>query len=594
MDRNWLYKLGVVIGAVMLALWFLGPTLIYFQMSPEDRGDQDKFAEAVPDWMTERHLTLGLDLQGGIHLVMGVEVDKALIDRVQRRGDEILRFAEERSVPVSGVRAERERPELNVEVPAEARDQFERVVMDHFQDMAITGRNADGFVVAFTAEDMTRIQDQAVDQAVKTIRNRVDAWGVTEPQIARRGDTSVLIQLPGVSDPERAKDLLGQTAQLEFRITEDHQTGFLRQHSELYPPAVSLESERGAGPGGSDVTAWYLQADDRRFLEAARQALVEADALPEGTILAFERVQRGQEQYYRTYLLRDRAGITGDYLTDARVSLDQQRGGRPYVALEFDREGARVFEELTAENTQRRMAIVLDDTVNSAPVIQERIGGGRASITLGSLEGYDVMLREANDLALVLRAGALPAPVRILEERTVGATLGPDLISRGVTALAVGGLLVLLFMVVYYRGAGLVANLTLVMVLTFLLAILAGFGATLTLPGLAGIVLTVGMAVDANVIIFERIREEMSQGRSARAAIDAGYSKAFSAIVDGNVTTAIAAFVLLQYGTGPIRGFAVTLLAGIAATLFACVFASRVFMEAMHSGKAKKVSVGGA
>ncbi len=592
MDRNWLYKLGFVVVVALAAVWFLTPTVIFFRMSPEDRGDQDKFSAAVPDWMSERHLTLGLDLQGGIHLVMGVEVDKALIDRVQRRGDEILRYAEEQEVPIEGIRAERERPELTVTVPEGSGERFEKVVMEYFQDMTVVSRLDDGFVVSFTAEDVERIKTGAVDQAVKTIRNRVDAWGVTEPQISRRGDTSVLIQLPGVRDPDRAKDLLGQTAQLEFRIAEDHETTFIRDHQELMPEEVNLDSERGTGPGGTEVVAWYLTADERRHLEAAREALYEADAVPEGTVLAFERVERGQQRYYRTYVLRDRAGITGDYLTDARVALDQQRGGRPYVALEFDREGARVFEELTAENVQRRMAIVLDDTVNSAPVIQERIGGGRASITLGSMEGYDAMMREAGDLALVLRAGALPAPVRILEERTVGASLGPDLIDRGMKALAIGGLFVLVFMLVYYRGSGLVANLTLVMVLTFLLAILAAFGATLTLPGLAGIVLTVGMAVDANVIVFERIREELSQGRSPRAAIDAGYSKAFSAIVDGNVTTAIAAFVLLQYGTGPIRGFAVTLLAGIAATLFSCVFASRVFVEAMHARRnVKRVSV---
>ncbi len=592
MNRNWFYKLGFVVVVVLAALWFLSPTVIFFRMSPEDRSDPDTFSAAVPSWMGERHLTLGLDLQGGIHLVMGVEVDRALLDRVQRRGDEIIRYAEEREVPIEGIRALRERPELMVTLSAGALERFEKVVMDYFQDMTIVGRQPDGLVIAFHSEDVERIKSGAVDQAVKTIRNRVDAWGVTEPQISRRGESSVLIQLPGVRDPDRAKELLGQTAQLEFRIVQDHQTAFLRDHQDLYPPEVTLDSERGTGPGGSEEVSWLLRADERRHLEAAREALYEADAVPDETEIAFERVERQQERYYRTYVLRDRAGITGDYLTDARVALDQQRGGRPYVALEFDREGARVFEELTAENVQRRMAIVLDDTVNSAPVIQERIGGGRASITLGTMEGYDAMMREAGDLALVLRAGALPAPVRILEERTVGATLGPDLIDRGITALTVGGILVLIFMVVYYRASGLVANLTLVMVLTCLLAILAAFGATLTLPGLAGIVLTVGMAVDANVIVFERIREEMSQGRNPRAAIDAGYSKAFSAIVDGNVTTAIAAFVLLQYGTGPIRGFAVTLLAGIASTLFCCVFASRVFMEALHVRRgAKRVSV---
>ncbi len=592
MSRTWLYRLGVVVGVLLLASWFLAPTVIFFRMSPEDRSDHDKFVETTPSWMSERHLTLGLDLQGGVHLVMGVEVEAALLDRVQRRGDEVLRFAEERDIPVASVRAERERPELAVEVAEGDRRAVESALMDYYGDMQVVGRTDEGFVIAFEQDEIESIQSGAVEQAVKTIRNRVDAWGVTEPQISRRGDTSILIQLPGVRDPDRAKDLLGQTAQLEFRIVEDHKTDFLRDFGDRLPEGVTLDSERGTSPDRTDVTAWFLRSDERRHLQEARTMLREAEAVPDGTVIAFERLERGQDQYYRSYVLQDRAGITGDYLTDARVAMDQQRGGRPYVALEFDREGARVFEDLTAENVQRRMAIVLDDTVNSAPVIQERIGGGRASITLGTMEGYDAMMREAGDLALVLRAGALPAPVRILEERSVGATLGPDLIDRGVTALTVGGIFVLLFMVLYYRGSGVIANVTLVMVMTCLLAILAGFGATLTLPGLAGIVLTVGMAVDANVIVFERIREELSQGRNARAAIEAGYSKAFSAILDGNVTTAIAAFVLLQYGTGPIRGFAVTLLAGIASTLFCCVFASRVFMEAMHGRRAvKRVSV---
>ena len=293
----------------------------------------------------------------------------------------------------------------------------------------------------------------------------------------------------------------------------------------------------------------------------------------------------------RSYVLSRKAPVTGDALVDARVEMNPQKGNRPYVAVEFDHQGAKAFGDLTTANVHRRMAIVLDDTVNSAPIINEPITGGRASIELGGLKPYNEVLKEANDLVLVLKAGALPAPVRILEERSVGASLGPDLIRSGVEALLIGAAIVLLFTAFYYKISGFLADLTLVMNVFFLLAMLAAFGATLTLPGLAGIVLTIGMAVDANVIIYERIREEIDVGKTARAAIDSGFAKAFSAILDGNLTTGIAAFVLLQYGTGPIRGFAVTLLAGIVATLFCGVFASRVFMDAVNRGQRETVSI---
>lgn len=588
MDRKWLYKFLLVVGLAAGALYQLWPTVIYFQLPPETRNDDEVFTAAVPDWLPQKHLTLGLDLQGGIHLVMGVEVDKAVMGRVQRRGQEIRRYAEEKGVEVTKAKASRTDPELVVELAADAAEKFRSVVLDQYDDMIVVSETPGRFVLAFTPDTIESIKTNAVDQAVKTIRNRVDQWGVSEPQIVKRGEAQILIQLPGVKDPDRAKDLLGKTAQLEFRIVEDHKTGFIKAHSGEWPEGVSLESEKGAGPDG-EVIAWYLTAAERKPLEAARDQL--EDELEEGVVLAFQRIEAADgTATYRTYVLTDTPGITGDHLIDAGVALDQQRGGRPYVSFEFNKTGARVFGDMTEANIGRRMAVVLDDSVESAPVIQSKISA-RGQITLGSLKSNQEMYREANDLALVLKAGALPAPVRILEERTVGASLGPDLVKRGFTALMIGGLLVLLFMPIYYRAAGLVADVALVLNVLFLAAILATFGATLTLPGIAGVVLTVGMAVDANVIIFERIREEVALGKTVRTAIDSGYQKAFSAILDGNVTTGIAAFVLLQYGTGPIRGFAVTLMAGIVSTLFTAVFASRVMMDAIHRSKSGTVSV---
>ncbi len=587
MDRGWLSKLGFVVALTVLAVWMLAPTYIYFTLPAAERNDPEVFEKAVPSWMRKQHLALGLDLQGGIHLVMGVEVEKAVLDGIHRRATEIESYAKEKEVEVTKITPDRKQPVLHVVVPAAAREKFESVVLDFYQDMNLVARTDDGFDLAFSPKKVERIRTNAVDQAVKTIRNRVDQWGVTEPQIVRQGDDKVVIQLPGVKDPERAKGLLGKTAQLEFRITQDHLTGFLKEHKSDLPEGVELRTGKGRGPDG-EVVAYYLESNNRKALERARDAL--EPYVPEGTALIFQKNEKPDgSATYRTYLVTAAPGITGEYLVDARVAVDQQKNGRPYVAFQFNQEGAKIFGELTEKNVGRFMAVVLDNMVESAPVIQSKITD-RGQITLGSFKSNQELFQEANDLALVLKAGALPAPVRILEERTVGATLGPDLVRRGLLALLAGGLLVLLFMPVYYKLSGVIADLCLVLNILFLLAILATFGATLTLPGIAGIVLTVGMAVDANVIIFERIREEVEAGKTAWAAIRSGYEQAFSAILDGNLTTGIAAFVLLQYGTGPIRGFAVTLLAGIVSTLFTGYYASRVFQEGMSRG-AKKVSV---
>jgi preprotein translocase subunit SecD len=272
------------------------------------------------------------------------------------------------------------------------------------------------------------------------------------------------------------------------------------------------------------------------------------------------------------FLLKKRTLLTGAYLTDARVQIDSQFN-EPYVSINFDKKGARIFERITADNVNKRLAIVLDQNVYSAPVIQEKIAGGQARIT-GRFTA-----EEARDLAIVLRAGALPAPVNILEERTVGPSLGADSIHKGLLSMLIGGLLVVIFMIIYYKMAGLIADVALVLNIMLIGAGLAGFQATLTLPGIAGIILTIGMAVDANVIIFERVREELALGRTPRAAIDAGYSRATLTILDANVTTLIAAVVLFQFGTGPIKGFAVTLSLGVVASMFTALVLSRMIFD---------------
>jgi preprotein translocase subunit SecD len=368
--------------------------------------------------------------------------------------------------------------------------------------------------------EVDNIRQFAVDQALETIRNRVDEFGVSEPTIQRTGANGVLVQLPGVQDPERAKRLIGRTAQLEFRMVLDD----------------------AGSPEGMTLTGQEVDPVTRIGREIS-------------------------------YTVERTVAMTGDVIADARHR-PGQLGDLPYVELTLNSRGAKIFERITAENVGRRLAIVLDGRVQSAPRINERIGGGRAVIT------GNFSLDEARDLAIVLRAGALPAPVSIAEERTVGPSLGRDSIASGLRSFVLGAALVLLFMLLYYRVAGLIADVALALNVLVLLGAMAAFQATLTLPGIAGIVLTMGMAVDANVLINERIREELRQGRTPRAALEAGYSRALPAILDSNITTFLAGLVLFQFGSGPIKGFALTLCVGIMTTVFSAVFASHV----MHEG----------
>jgi len=422
------------------------------------------------------------------------------------------------------------------------------------------------------------------------------------------------VQLPGFQDPARAKALLGTTAQLEFKSVDDESSYYEDLYNKLREKPdttrktekvnkrdqevlvvrgtqIGLAYEGGSGAGGSKVSVPYLTAKG----DSARQVLEELVAanevkMPAEREMGIECIPyasgmgpRFACESYRTYLLKSKVELTGENVSDARVALDDSPGGgnRPYVSMNFDATGAREFERVTGENIYRRMAIVLDQTVSSAPVIQGRIGGGRAQITLGSYKNFNELAEEASDLANVLNSGALPAPVTIGEERTVGASLGPELIKKGSYAVAIGLLLVLVFMVAYYGRTGIVADVALALNAILILAAMATFNATLTLPGIAGFVLTLGMAVDANVLINERIREELRLGKTARAAVEAGYGRAFWTIFDANVTTLIAGFVLLKFGSGPIRGFAVMLIIGILASMFTAIMVTRTIVDGL-------------
>jgi len=524
--KNFSWKLVLVFVVILAAIIYILPSL-------------------KPALWPHKQINLGLDLQGGMHLVLEVDTEKALESTVERISQEIreqLKKERIRNVAIDRV----EGIKISARIKKEGSiEKFRALLDDEFRDLReLSDRKVDGvqtIMMDIPDSDRDQIEKLAVDQALETIRNRIDQFGVSEPDIRRQGENRILIQLPGIKDTQRAKDLIGKTALLEFKLVDDTQ---------------SLDSALNGN------------------LPPGREILYQIDEDPQ--------TQRTSKT---PFLLKKRTLLTGAYLTDARVQIDSQFN-EPYVSINFDKKGARIFERITGDNVQKRLAIVLDNSVYSAPVIQEKIAGGQARIT------GRFTTEEARDLAIVLRAGALPAPVNILEERTVGPSLGADSIRKGLISMCIGGLLVIIFMVIYYKTAGLIADVALLLNILLIGAGLAGFQATLTLPGIAGIILTIGMAVDANVIIFERIREEMALGRTPRAAIDAGYKRATLTILDANVTTLIAALVLFQFGTGPVKGFAVTLSLGVIASLFTSLVLSRmIFDYILMNRKVKTLSI---
>jgi len=423
------------------------------------------------------------------------------------------------------------------------------------------------------------VRSDALDRAIEIIRNRVDQFGVGEMAIQKQGKENIIVQLPGVTDRERALEIIGKTAHLEFKIVSDNVEDLKKALNKgQEPKAEEVKAEDVKPPEAKvedvkveDVKPQETQAGDVKVEEAKAQEAGAAGEV-EGYELKYMETERGGRE---PILVSKDAALTGDLLVNARTEFSSRGFGEPYVSITFNSKGAELFSALTATNVGKRLAIVLDGKVQSAPVIREAIPSGQAQIT-GSFS-----VDEANDLSVVLRAGALPAPVIVEEERTVGPLLGADSIRSGLRAAAVGTLLVLGFMIFYYRLAGLVANLAVVMNVLIILACLAMFKGTLTLPGIAGLILTIGMSVDANVLIYERIREELKLGKSMRAALAAGYHRARSAIIDSNITTMVAAALIFQFGTGPIRGFAVTLTIGLIANLITAVTCTRVIFEVM-------------
>jgi preprotein translocase subunit SecD len=515
--KNFSWKLFLVFAVIVVAIIYVLPTFK---------------AELWP----RKQINLGLDLQGGMHLALEVDTAKAVEGQVERISQEIrdqLRKKRIRKVALNRIDGNKIAATVQ---DLESLDKFYELLKEDFEFLKRAPETEGDVTTVFLelpANESDEVEKLAVDQALETIRNRIDQFGVAEPDIRRQGEKRILIQLPGIKDTDRAKDLIGRTALLEFKLVDD--------------TADVNAAVKGDVPPGREVL--YRIDED---LETGRTSKV-------------------------PLVLKKRTLLTGANLTNARVDFDQFN--IPFVSINFDKKGARDFERITGENVNKRLAIVLDDTIASAPVIQEKIAGGQARIT------GNFTLDEAKDLAIVLRAGALPAPVNILEERTVGPSLGADSIRKGLISMGIGGILVVVFMIIYYKAAGIIADGALILNIILIAAGLAGFQATLTLPGIAGIILTIGMAVDANVLIFERIREELALGRTPRAAIDAGYQRATLTILDANVTTLIAAVVLFQFGTGPVKGFAVTLSLGVIASMFTALVVSRLIFDYILMGR---------
>ncbi|ACL64754.1 protein-export membrane protein SecD [Anaeromyxobacter dehalogenans 2CP-1] len=613
MERSWYWRVALVVAVAILSIYQLVPSWFYFKLPPDQR-NTEAYDTSVPGWAPDakHHLNLGLDLQGGILLSMGVDVDRAVKTKVARRADEIGEFLKGKNVAFTGTQVVGGGAQVEVAAanPGEVKDAV-LGSSGYAEEMYSPGGAPEGAVrFAFKDSVLRDFREKAVKQAEKVIRNRVDKWGVTEPDIKTKANNQIQVQLPGFKDPEKAKELLGRTAQLEFKIADDENPALDPVRGQLpqcqgdrqglslpLPETGCWTVEPVELPNGGTRAATMVAANTRTELEKVIAEKLNPLLDPQKNAVGIGEGQVGQgpikTTYYRTYLLRAKTELTGDYIADAAVAVDQSdtlQRGRPVVSFKMSPEGARLMEKLTTENMRRRMATVLDDKVETAPYIQGRISSN-GQITLGSGRNQQDMFDEANGIALVLKAGALPAPVTITEERTVGATLGPELVRKGTLAALVGLALVVVFMVVYYRGTGLVADVALALNGLLVLAVMSMIGTTLTLPGIAGFVLTLGMAVDANVLINERIREEMRAGRNVRQSVQLGYDRVFWTIVDSHVTTLVAGVVLFQYGSGPIRGFAVTLIIGLVASMFTSIVVTRVIMEYFTRHDTARLSV---
>ena len=617
-------RLIIISVALLWGIYSLIPTIQYNWLSDEDKLLMSE--DGTLESLEKNTIQQGLDLQGGMHIVLEVDIPTLVENLASNKNDRFynvfnkIKMQEESSLDdfINLFISEAQSQELKLN----------RYFMDYGND---------------PTEIQLAIEEEAtdaIDRALEILQNRVDEFGVSEPTIQKQGNQRIIVELAGIQDPERARSLLQSTALLEFSLLKDGAVTqsllsridkVLKGNDEIHEiietkeknltvqesdtrttvqEEVSLTELFGTteiDTTSNDTSEVLVDKDlfeDRPFSSLLRQVGNDL-GVPEQNLHAIKKVieneevqnildagdsrlsltkekenwtlpEGGSESFFRMYHLEKEADLTGGVIEEAQATL---YNGQSIVSLSMNSEGAKTWSRLTGANVGRRLAIVLDGNVHMAPVIRTKISDGQTQV-----EGFANM-NEAKDIAIVLRAGALPAPVNIIEERTVGPSLGQDSIDQGTTSIIVGLLLVLVFMSFYYKGAGFIASIALLCNLIFILAILAALKATLTLPGIAGLILTVGMAVDANVIIFERIREELEKGKTPRSAISSGYSRAITTIVDANVTTILAAIILMQFGTGPIRGFAVVLFWGILTSMFTAIFATRTIFNIITTKK---------
>ena len=561
MTSAWRWRFGGAVLLLLFAVWSVLPNFI------EPKG---WLSNILPDTKVQ----LGLDLQGGIQMTVGVDLDRALLNESDRFVRDLGSSMQEESIAYTSIT--RDFSSTRIEVILQNQDglsRFKEMIRKRFYT-ALEIKTSNGakkqFVVDIPEERQDMLKQEIIQQALETLRNRLDEFGVAEPSIQAKGVDKIVIQLPGMADPDRAREILAKTAQLEFKIVDD------RSMSALELEKLVERSRKDLGPD--------LDPEELNYKIK--------DLLPPGTEVLFEEVTDSTTNETRNtpYLLIRAERISGDLLDDARIGVDQFN--RPVVNVAFNSEGTRQFDKLTGKNVGNRLAIILDNVVKSAPVLNEHITRGEAQISLGSFRPRNEIMKEATDLALVLRAGALPAPIEILGTQAVGPSLGKDSIEKGLNAMKWGALIIFIFMILYYRASGIIADVAFGINILFILACLGQLNATLTLPGLAGILVSIGISADANIIIFERIREELLSGKSVKAAIETAYERAHLTIVDSNLTTVITGVVLFEFGTGAIKGFAITLIFGLIANYITALWFSKLVYDWWaHQFQPKTLSV---
>ncbi len=594
------FKLLCIFAFLGLTVWYLFPTVqwtleqrhIDNMPEAERAAYQDENREKLQN-LRARSLSLGLDLQGGMHVTLEVGTPQLLIELAGDFADDAL----EEMVGIAADRAFEDRTDIVDELVSEfeSRDANARLSRYYRSDSeGITRRSENSEVASYLKEQ----RNEAVDRAMEIIRTRVDRFGVAEPSIMKQGDNRIIVELPGVDDEQRMRDLLRGTARLEFRLAADTdemnnaRQNIMEYYDQLAEEDEDLEQNILRTILETNVQNPYIFGYAAGTDTAQVNRIIETEEfqerLPRNTALLWGSSPLYQQDgldFYELIGVRSQVELTGDVISEARVAFDPNTNV-PEVSMSMNTEGARRWARITGANIGRPVAIILDNYVYSYPTVRSRINNGRSSISgLGGLS-------EAEDLVNILLSGALPAPMDIIEERTVGATLGEASIRAGFLSVVFGLIAVAIFMIFYYHAGGAIADLALFLNIIFILGILAGFQATLTLPGIAGIVLTIGMAVDANVLIFDRIREELRAGKTLKAAIDNGYANAMSAIIDANVTTFFVGIILFSFGMGPIKGFAVTLMAGIAASLFSAIVITRVIVDYLTRERTAKLSFG--